>query len=315
MKKTKINNSTINVVMYHYVREIKKSKYPNLKGLEFSKFKNQIEFFSKNFNILSDSDFKEIVLTKKIPKKPSIFLTFDDGYIDHYKYVFPYLKKKKILANFYPPRKVIEKKIVLDVNKIHFILEKEQNSKKILKEIDNFLIKKGLKNISYNNIKKKHLFSKYDTKETILVKRLLQVYLPKEIRETLVNSLFNKILNISLSEFSKNLYMNTKQIKEMYSESMGFGSHGNYHYWFEFLKKNEQEKEITSSINFFKKLKFNTKSLSICFPYGSYNKETLSLLKKYKISYGLTTIPKKIDKKNISDHFIYPRFDTNDFPS
>lgn len=159
MKKTKINNSTINVVMYHYVREIKKSKYPNLKGLEFSKFKNQIEFFSKN------------------------------------------------------------------------------------------------------------------------------------------------------------LYMNTKQIKEMYSENMGFGSHGNYHYWFEFLKKNEQEKEITSSINFFKKLKFNTKSLSICFPYGSYNKETLSLLKKYKISYGLTTIPKQIDKKNISDHFIYPRFDTNDFPS
>jgi len=32
MSKVKIKNSTINVVMYHYVREIKNSRYPNLKG-------------------------------------------------------------------------------------------------------------------------------------------------------------------------------------------------------------------------------------------------------------------------------------------
>ena len=69
---------------------------------------------------------------KKIPKKPSIFLTFDNGYIDHYKYVFPCLSKKKITASFYPSTKAIENKIVLDINKIHFILEKEQNRKLIL---------------------------------------------------------------------------------------------------------------------------------------------------------------------------------------
>ena len=35
-------NSRIYIVMYHYVREVKKSKFPNLKGLEFSDFKKQI---------------------------------------------------------------------------------------------------------------------------------------------------------------------------------------------------------------------------------------------------------------------------------
>ena len=35
------------IVMYHYVREIKNSKYPKLKGLEFKKFKDQINFFKK----------------------------------------------------------------------------------------------------------------------------------------------------------------------------------------------------------------------------------------------------------------------------
>ena len=55
--------------MYHYVREIKKSKYPSLKGLEYKDFKNQIKYFSKNFNILSNNDFIEIMNSKKTTKK------------------------------------------------------------------------------------------------------------------------------------------------------------------------------------------------------------------------------------------------------
>ena len=313
MSKIKIKNSTINIVMYHYVREIKNSRYPNLKGLEFKDFKKQIDFFCNNFNVLSNDDFVEIIQTKKIPTKPSIFLTFDDGYIDHYKYVFPYLKKKKITANFYPPKKVIENKTVLDVNKIHFILEKEQNRKKILNEINNFLSKKKLKPIQNKGIKKINLKSRYDDRETILIKRLLQFYLPKNLREKITNFLFNKILNINLNEFSKILYMNKDQIKTMYKENMNFGSHGDCHYWWQFLKKEDQEKEIKNSINFFKNLGFDTNSISVCFPYGSYNRDTINLLKKYNIDFGLTTNVGAINNKNIFNYLTYPRYDTNDF--
>ena len=62
-------NYNVYLVMYHYVREIKKSKYPNIKGLEFEDFKKQINYFLNNFNILSNDDFTEIIKTKKIPKK------------------------------------------------------------------------------------------------------------------------------------------------------------------------------------------------------------------------------------------------------
>ena len=70
MIKTLKNN--IYIVVYHYVREIKKSKNPNLKGLEFSDFKKQIKFFLQNFNILSNEKLVEIIKTKKIPRKKSI---------------------------------------------------------------------------------------------------------------------------------------------------------------------------------------------------------------------------------------------------
>ena len=98
--KFKFYKNSIYIIMYHYVREIDGSKYPLLKGLEFNNFKKQIDFFSKNFNILDYSDFITIIKNKKIPEKPSILLTFDDGYIDHYQYVFPYLLKKKLTVVF-----------------------------------------------------------------------------------------------------------------------------------------------------------------------------------------------------------------------
>ena len=36
--------------MYHYVRPLKKSKYPEINGLELSGFIRQLEYFKKKFN-------------------------------------------------------------------------------------------------------------------------------------------------------------------------------------------------------------------------------------------------------------------------
>ena len=55
--------------MYHYVRPIKNSKYPNLKGLEINDFKKQIKWFKKNFDIIGYDDFIEIIKKKKFQKE------------------------------------------------------------------------------------------------------------------------------------------------------------------------------------------------------------------------------------------------------
>ena len=43
-----LNDYSINIVMYHYVRPIKGSNHPNIKGLELENFKKQINYFLKN---------------------------------------------------------------------------------------------------------------------------------------------------------------------------------------------------------------------------------------------------------------------------
>ena len=76
---------------------------------------------------------------KDIPTN-SVLLTFDDGLKDHFQFVFPELKKHGISGVFFPPSLPIEENIVLDVHKIHFILESVSDPSKIIKEIKLFII-------------------------------------------------------------------------------------------------------------------------------------------------------------------------------
>ena len=64
--------SEVTVVMYHYVRDLKNSRYPNIKGLDIEKFKKQINFFKKNYNFIRMEDLIEYYKSpneKKLPEK------------------------------------------------------------------------------------------------------------------------------------------------------------------------------------------------------------------------------------------------------
>ena len=308
-----IKEHSLNFVTYHYVRPVKKSLQPNLAALEFDEFKRQVDYFCNNFEVIAGDNLLEIINKKIITRKPKIILTFDDGYIDHYKYVFPYLRKKNISGYFYPPKKVIENKTVLDVNKIQFFLEKEQNRDKILKEIDNILLKKRNIQISDLDISSINLKSAYDNEKTVLIKKILQYFLPPDEKKIIIDELFGKITGENSALLAKKLYMNTNHVQEMNSENMVFGCHGDNHVWLEFLSKENQKKEILDGINFLKKINIDVKNISVCYPYGSYNEDSLEILKELKISFALTVKNGNVNSNNIANKFEYLRFDTNLF--
>ena len=114
--------SHLSIVMYHYVRPIKNSEYPGIKGLEYDLFRQQIQFFKENFHAVTMEQVIDSLDGKcELPENP-ILLTFDDGYMDHYQYVFPVLKEYGMQGSFFVPSGILKYGKVLDVNKIHFIL-------------------------------------------------------------------------------------------------------------------------------------------------------------------------------------------------
>ena len=45
--------SKLYIVMYHYVRDLRNSRYPGIKGLDYDIFKKQIAYFAKNFHVIT----------------------------------------------------------------------------------------------------------------------------------------------------------------------------------------------------------------------------------------------------------------------
>ena len=316
--------SEVTVVMYHYVRDLKNSRYPNIKGLDIEKFKKQIKFFKENYNFVRIEDLIEYYKNpkeKELPEK-AILLTFDDGYKDHYTYVLPVLLENNIQGSFYIPTKCFQDKKVLDVNKIHFILESCMGKEeRILKEIEEYLERNKDSRIShsYNNYFKEYAVdSRFDKKEIIFIKRMLQVVLPEDYREKLVDILFKKYVCtigdkiISERAFWEELYLTPEQIRMMEKLGMHIGFHSHNHVWLNSLSKEEQEFQIKSSINYFKEIGVKTEKMTLSYPYGGYNEESVELIKKYEIPLAFTTKVAIADLDKDEDYAL-PRLDTNDF--
>lgn len=300
---------------YHFIRKKNENFYRNINYLDLDKFKNQINIFEKIFNIIGFEDALDILSSKKKYKKPFLLLTFDDGYMDHYKYVLPFLLKKKMKGLFYPFANSLKKGFITDTNKLHFILARNNKIEMIENEILNYL--KNFTNFDLKkiNIARKMIYKnrRYDNQKVSFIKTLLQYYLPSKIRYKINDHLFKKLVTKDKLEFYEKLYLKKKHFKEMKNYNMHFGSHGTSHNYLGFMSVKEQNLEIKNSLVFLKNLFPEENNFSICYPYGSFNKETLKIVKKYNFILGLSNSYGSINLLKKNNIFTLPRYDTNDF--
>jgi len=303
------------IVTYHYVRPIKKSKFPNFKGLELDHFSKQITYFRKNYNFITAKQLiNSIYYAESLPPNP-LLLTFDDGLKEHYQHVFPILKKLNIQGLFFVSGLPIKSKTILDVHKIHFILAKCSNETKLVDDI--FYLINGYS--KEYKLKRPEIYftelataNKFDTKEVIFIKRVLQKSLPTEIRTKIVDHLFRKYVKLDENKISEQFYLSIEDMKEMREEGMYLGSHGFTHRWLTHLNKKELDIEIKNSRRFFTKINGKKQDMLICYPYGDYNAIVISKLKKNGFKGGFTIKTGNAILKR-TQAFELKRYDTNDF--
>lgn len=304
----------VTVVMYHYVRDFKTSKYKGLKGLQVELFEKQILFFKENYAIISMEDVYDFLLLKKPFPPNALLLTFDDGYIDHYEFAFPILKKYGLKGAFFPPVLTAQQEVVLDVNIIHHVLGAVENSKllmdRVLKLVSANREKYSLESDQYY-IEKYFHANRFDTPETIFVKRMLQVALPFELRRSICLDLLKEFLGVAEKELARDLYMGLDQIKEMKAAGMFFGGHGYKHKWLNSLSKEEIIEETDQTLLFLKEVGMETTNWAICYPYGGFNEDVLQILKEKSCLIGFTTEMRVADLSK-DNSLLIPRLDTND---
>jgi len=304
----------LTIVMYHYVRPIKESKFPGIKGLELEGFKRQLDYLSENFTIVSTEEVINATKYATPLPKDACWLTFDDGYKDHFKHVMPELLRRNLHGAFFPPRVAIEEDVVLDVNLIHHILSSADNVDQLVVSLNSHCIAHGISESELNDFYEKYAIpNRFDNADTIYVKRMLQHVLPEHLRTRIAHEMFREFVGLNAAEFSSELYMSVKEVRELVRNGMYVGSHGSMHYWLDKITAEEQEKDIKQSLKFLDSVGASTKDWVMCYPYGAYNDDTIELLKSFEAALGITT-EFRVASLTSDNPFKLPRLDTNDFP-
>ena len=83
----------VNILTFHHVIDKKDAL-----SIEPKLFEKLLLKLKKRYTFISYDEFTQIILGKKTPKKNSVLLSIDDGYLDNYVYAFPILKKLNIPA-------------------------------------------------------------------------------------------------------------------------------------------------------------------------------------------------------------------------
>ncbi len=308
----------VTIVMYHYVRDLERSRFPAIKGLPVERFRRQLDYIQARYTPISVEKLLEALEfgEENLPPDP-ILLTFDDGYTDHFANVFPLLDERGIQGCFFPPAQAIFDHKVLDANKIQFVLAAGHDAGALLDQVfsslDEFRLEYELKT------KEAYLLAmtgehRYDTREVTVLKRLLQRELPEWVRGEIVQRLFAEYVTADEVAFACELYMSMDQIDCMRRHGMHIGSHGYSHVWLDHVSAEAQAVEIDQSLEFLRKLGAAKDDWTMCYPYGGFNDSLLQILRARRCRQGFTVEPRIADL-NLDDRLTLPRIDTNDLPS
>jgi peptidoglycan/xylan/chitin deacetylase (PgdA/CDA1 family) len=309
------NMSSLYIAMYHYTRDLSHSRYPEIKGLDQPLFRQQIEFMKENFNVVTMEQVMDSVEEKSDLPENALLLTFDDGYIDNYTFALPVLEEFGVQGSFFIPGKTFATHQLLDVNKIHYILagaDIYELVDDVKKEMDYY------RGREYDYAPTEELFQEYavanrfDVKETIFVKRMLQTVLPEKLRNTISSKLFEKYVGVTEEQLAYELYMTEDQIRTMKRHGMFIGIHGYDHYWLGNLSTEQMKKDISLALDTLDEF-IDRKRWVMNYPYGNYNQEVLDYVKEQGACVGLTTDVRVADLSTDSPLEL-PRLDCNDFP-
>lgn len=307
-------SKALTIITYHYVRDPERTAFHGIKALGIDAFDDQLDYIERTFTPVSAA---QVVAALKdggngLPPNPA-WLTFDDGYRDHFDNVLPRLVGRKLTASFFPIARTATESAVLDFNKIQFVLAAEPNKDRLRDAVlrktaeyrdefdldtdDAYLVRWAVP-------------SRWDPAEVIFVKRMLQVGLPQAVRSRIVDDLFRQYVTADEAAFSDELYMKGPELRAMLGEGMHIGSHGHSHEWLSALAPDVLEHEIDLSLAFLSGLDVPFEDLVVCYPYGRHNDAVIEAFRNRGSAIGLT-VRHGVARLGIDDPLSLPRMDTN----
>jgi peptidoglycan/xylan/chitin deacetylase (PgdA/CDA1 family) len=299
------------VVSYHYVRDSSVTTFPRLNALHPAAFERQITALERDRTIVDYDGFLAALDGERSLEGPAVLLTFDDGLIEHYTTVFPWLAARGHRGIFFiSPASNCPAPRVLNVQKVQLLLA--QLGDGFREEVEGALAVTGQRLAS--QAPHANLY-RYDSAAVRRVKQLLNYDLPLEIADVLLAKLFRSYIGDE-ADIARELYLTPAMIREMAHSGMTFGYHTRDHRVLARLPLDDQRAQLEDGVQWIQALTGQA-SVPFCYPHGhahAYTRDTVRLVRQSGYSMALTAVRGASHPPTVA-RFEVPRLDTRDVPS
>jgi peptidoglycan/xylan/chitin deacetylase (PgdA/CDA1 family) len=284
----------LNIVMYHYVRDLPRTRFPRIKGLLVDEFRQQVAWFAANYEMATLDAALEFVKGAYEPSGDLCLFTFDDGLKEHYTEVMPVLADHSIQGLFGVITSCVEDHNVAPVHMNHFLMAEldfatYQNAfLKRLREMApascaSAVVDRAVAQASYP----------LDTADVAAFKFFFNFRLDAAVRDVVVRSLFRQYLGDEAA-FARDLYMNWDEIRQLQRAGMLVAGHTHWHRPLSTLNGQELRDDLHTSRALMDANLEPQHLWPFSYPYGkrnSYSPAAIELLRELGFHCALSTEP------------------------
>jgi peptidoglycan/xylan/chitin deacetylase (PgdA/CDA1 family) len=219
----------LRVVMYHYVRDIARSPFPNLKGMLPGDFRHQVSELSTQFEMASIESAMDFLTGEYRPRRDLCLLTFDDGLKEHFREVTPVLAEKRIRGVFFLITSCVEERKLAAVHMNHFLMAK-MNFEEYADAFFRKVVGLAPETFTPLNIDTARASATYpwDTQEVARFKYLFNFGMDPDLRDRAVRELFATHIGDEAA-FADSLYVTWDEARRMQKAGMTIGGHTHLH--------------------------------------------------------------------------------------
>lgn len=237
------HDAALLVVMYHYVRDVRESRFPGIHAIGVDEFRAQVRDLVGRYEVPDVEGLLAFLEGRYVPERPLCIFTFDDGFAEHAAVSASILREHRAYGMFFLATACQEEGAVLPVHKSHFLMgylgfeAYRERFQRLLADVGGFPrdIDPAAARGAY----------RWDTLEVAVFKYMLNHRLPTGTRDAVLSRLFEQELG-SEGDFASSLYLTWEQAAAMQRDGMVIGGHSHTHPMLAMQPEQVQRQEIAT---------------------------------------------------------------------
>jgi peptidoglycan/xylan/chitin deacetylase (PgdA/CDA1 family) len=277
----KLTKSQVAILIYHQVCPYRDSWSPA--PLSPREFQKQIEYFCRNYELLSLNQLVAYIYQKKTLPEKAMVITFDDGYKDNYLYAYPVLKKYRIPATIFLSTGYIGKGRLFWSDEIRYIINNTTAAQLDLDELGSYTLRPPNRCRAGFIISEK-LSNLPDGRKNVLIEKLTnicQVSIPPGLGQDFI--------------------LSWDEIREMSNDGIAFGAHTVSHPILPNLPPEWAKWEITQSKKDIEE-RLGKEVTAFSYPYGNFSPEIVKLVQESGFTCAVSVSPNKLVSRKDSPY-------------